>query len=327
MLQTVPLAIAAGIAGALLQATMLALGPVLGALPWFLSPVPLVAVGLVRGWSATVIACVAGTVAFGGVGLSLAAAGLYLVSDALPAFVIATLALRPAPDVPRPDPSVAEHWYPPGHILAWLMLLPPMLMVALALVAPEHQDGLWGLVRDGIGARLDVMLAAAGGETAPVLEEATRVAVVDSAASILPGALAISWGFRAVVAGVLAQALARKVGPALRPSPAYIALSLPRWYGTVFAVVLLAAVFGSGDVGYVASSVALGLSLPFLLLGFKLVHAVARRTPHPTLLLIAFYVVFLSVSALAIVAMVLAGLVEYSATLRRRAAGRTSEDE
>jgi hypothetical protein len=37
--------------------------------------------------------------------------------------------------------------------------------------------------------------------------------------------------------------------------------------------------------------------------------------------------VFLSVSALAIVAMVLAGLVEYSATLRRRAAGRTSEDE
>jgi hypothetical protein len=64
-----------------------------------------------------------------------------------------------------------------------------------------------------------------------------------------------------------------------------------------------------------------------MLLGFKLVHAVARRTPYPALVLGVFYFAFLSVSALAVVAMVLAGLVEFLANLRRRAAGRASEEE
>jgi hypothetical protein len=160
-----------------------------------------------------------------------------------------------------------------------------------------------------------------------VLDGATREAVVESAVTFLPGAMALSWLFRVAVAAALAQAMLRRMGRSVRPSPAWLDLALPPWYGAVYAAVVLAALLIGGDAGYVAWSAAIGLSLPFLLLGFKLVHVVARRTPWPVPLLVAFYVVFLSVSAVAVVAMVLAGLVEFSTNLSRRAAGRASEEE
>ncbi|MBB4285807.1 DUF2232 domain-containing protein [Roseospira goensis] len=327
MPQTVLIALAAGIAGALLYAAMLALGPVAGAIPWFLSPVPLLLAGFTLGRAGGFVACGVGALAFGLVSLSGGAGTLYLLSDALPAALVVAWALRPAPGLTNPAPARSRAWMPAGTILARLALLPPLGMVVLALLAPSHADGLQGLLREQIGAGLDRMLAEAGSGAMPALDGATRGAVLDSAVQFLPGGMAMSWLFRIVVAAVLAQALAQRLGRAVRPSPAYGALELPAWYGAVFAAVVLASVVLAGDAGYVAWSAALGLSLPFLLLGFKLVHQVARRTPQPTLVLVVFYIVFLSVSAVAIVAMVLAGLVEYAATLRRRAAGRASEEE
>lgn len=325
MSQPVLLAIAAGVASALLYTGMLAMGPVLGALPWFLSPLPLLAAGLALGRGAALLAVAAGLLAFGGVTLSPAAALIYLASDGVPALLIVVLALRPAPGVTAPDPAQPAHWYPPGRILAWLALLPPVVMIVLAALAPAHVDGLQGLLRAEIGAGLEHLLAGSGQPA--VLEGATREAVVESAVTFLPGAMALSWLFRVAVTAALAQAMLRRMGRSVRPSPAWLDLALPPWYGAVYAAVVLAALLMGGDAGYVAWSAAIGLSLPFLLLGFKLVHVVARRTPWPVPLLVAFYVVFLSVSAVAVVAMVLAGLVEFSTNLSRRAAGRASEEE
>ncbi|MQX35180.1 DUF2232 domain-containing protein [Roseospira navarrensis] len=320
---SVPIALAAGIASALLYASMLVLGPLLGAVPWFVSSVPLILAGLTLGRGAGLLACAAGVVAFALMSLSVVAGLLYLVSDTLPALVILSLALRPAPGVPSPQPSRPEDWYPPGEILARLALVPPVLIVGAALLAPAHEGGLTGFLGTSIGGALQQALSASGQD---VLDPETRDAVVRNAVMLLPGMLAMSWLVRAVVAGALAQAIARRMGRALRPSPVYIAMQVPAWSGVLFGIVAILAVLFGGDLGYVAWSVAMGLSLPFMLLGFKLVHAVARRTPYPGMLLGVFYVVFLSVSALAIVAMVLAGLVEFLANLRRRAAGGASEE-
>lgn len=328
MSPAVLIAVAAGIASALLYASMLVLGPVLGAVPWFVSPVPLVLAGLALGPLAGYVACAVGLTAFVLVGMSLSAGLMYLVSDVVPALVIVSLALRPAPGVAQPDPAVAAHWYPAGSVLAALALVPPVILIILALLAPGHVDGIEGLLREAIGQQVDAVLAGVAGSGAtPLMDEATRAAVVNNAAAFLPGAMAMSWVFRAAVAGALAQALARRMDRAIRPSPAYIALELPSWYGVAFGFTVVVAVLAGGDVGYVAGAMALGLSLPFMVLGFKLVHAVARRTPYPVVVLGVFYFAFLSVSALAVVAMVLAGLVEYLANLRRHAAGRASEEE
>jgi len=327
MTPTVLIAVAAGIASALLYASMLVLGPVVGAVPWFVSPAPLVLAGLTLGRGAGFIACAAGLAAFVLVGMSLAAGLMYLVSDVLPALVILALATRPAPGVAQPDPSLVRHWYPPGEILARLALVPLVVLVVLALMAPGHVDGIEGLLRDAIGGEIDTVLSSVGGNGQPLMDDATRTAVVNNAAAVLPGAMAMSWLFRAALAGMLAQALAQRLGRALRPSPIYVAMELPGWFGALFAGLVTVAVLVGGDVGYVAGAMAMGLSLPFMLLGFKLVHIVARRTAYPVLVLGVFYFAFLSVSALAIVAMVLAGLVEYLANLRRRAAGRASEEE
>lgn len=323
---------AAGLGGAGLYVAMLMLGPVIGSVPWFLSPVPLMAMGLALGWRACVIACVVGTVTLGLATVSSGAAALYVVSDVLPALVVGALGLRPAPRLARPDPTRPMHWYPPGHILAWLALIPPAIMVGAALLAPDHVDGLRGLLREGIadalaGLRAEGDGAGAGAGGLALLDASTREVVVRNAADVLPGGLALSWLFRAAVTAVLAQVVLRRMGRAVRPREDGSALDLPTWYGGVFAGTILLALLVGGDVGYVAGSAAVGLSLPFMLLGFRLVHAVARRTPYPMAVLVVFYVVFLSVSALAIVAMVLAGLVEFATAARRRAVGRASEEE
>lgn len=335
MPQTLVMAIGAGVAGALLYAGMIALGPVLGVLPWLVSPLPLIAAGLAFGPGAALLAALVGAVAFAGATASPAAAGIYLISDALPAVLVVVLALRPAPGVSRADlaaaPGDAARWASSGAILARLSLLPPLVLVGLAMVAPGHVDGLRGLVGDWVQGGLDAMMntmAAAGGEAADlVLDGETRTALVEAAVRFLPGTSAAAWIFRAALAGVLAQALVRRTGRAIRPSPSHGRLALPDWFAALFGVSLLAGVGLSGDIGYVAWSVALALSLPFMLLGFKLVHAVAGRTPHPTLVLIVFYIVFLSVSALAVIAMIVAGLVEFAAHRRKGADGTASEEE
>jgi len=321
---TALIASAAGIASALLYSGLLALGMVLGAVPWFLSPAPLVLVGLTLGRDAGFIACAVGLAAIGLVSLSPGATLVYLVSDTLPALIMVSLALRQAPGVDNPDPAQAKHWYPPGGILARLALAPPLIMVALALAAPGHVDGLQGLLREHVEASVDLLLS---GAPTGFMDDAERTSLVNGWVMLLPSSVAAFWLIRAVVAGILAQRLARLLGRMLRPSPAYAAMELPAWSGVLFAAVLGFAALTSGDLGYVAWSAAIALSLPFLLLGFKLVHVVARRTPHPVLVLGVFYFVFLSVSHLSFIAMVLAGLVEFSANLRRRAAGRASEEE
>lgn len=330
MARTLLVAVAAGLAGALCFAGMLAMGPVAGAIPWFLSPVPPLAVGLALGPIAGALAAVVG---LGAVALAAPASGavlIYLLSDVVPVLLIVGMALRPAPGVTTPDPRRAADWTGPGRGVARLALVPPAVMVVVWLLAPGHVDGLEGLLREEIRAGFDRLLTGPDGAPMPpepLTDEATRQAIVDSAVLFLPGAMAMSWLFRAVATTALAQMLVQRLGQARRPAVGLGDLDLPLWYGAAFVGVgLLAALLG-GDAGYVAWSAAIGMALPFLLLGFKLVHMVARRTPQPMLILVAFYVVFLSVSGVAIVAMVLAGLVEFAVSQRRSAAGPAAEEK
>ena len=324
MPKPLPIALAAGIAGALLFLAMIVLGPVVGLLPWFVSPVPLVAAGLLFGWRGGLVAAATAVVVVALASLNPAAVGIYLLADVLPALTILHLGLRPAPGLAKPDPARTEHWYPPGRLLAWLALLPVLGLAVVALMAGGSlAEPVRSMLADSWGEMTSLVFD-------PTLRQAmgepeTRAQVETLLVTVLPGATAASWLLRAIVGGVLGMALARRLGRTARPRPVYAALRLPGWYGVLFAVTLGLSLSG-GALGLLAGSMAMVLCLPFVVLGFKLVHLVARRTPAPTLVLVVFYMVLFA-SAIGLLAMVFVGLVEYATDLRREAGGRSTEDE
>ncbi|MBB4265312.1 DUF2232 domain-containing protein [Roseospira visakhapatnamensis] len=324
MLARLPLALVAGLAGGFLFVAMVMLGPILGTIPWLVAPMPVIAAGLLLGWSGALVAGTVAVVALALMSLNPALVGLYLMSDALPALVILWLALRPAPGVSHPDPRRPEHWGAPGRILVWLTVLSATGLLLAAMVAGGP---LADPVRVTVEQVVDDMAALSADATVAeaVTDPAVRGPLVESLVSVIPGAMAMVWTIRAALAGVLAMALVSRLGRPVRPRPVYSATRVPAWYGVLFAAVLAMSMLG-GEIGYVAWSATVALSLPFVVLGLKLVHLVARKTPAPGVLLVVFYVVLFA-SAIGLVAVVFAGLVEFATDLRRDAGGRSMEDE
>ncbi|KAA5607441.1 hypothetical protein F1188_01365 [Roseospira marina] len=325
---TVALAVAAGLANAVLFASPVLMGPS-ALMAWCVSPMPLILAGLALGRLGGGIAAGVGLVTVLLVGGSGLYAATYAVSDLLPALLIVGLALRPYPGVTAPDPRRAEDWYPPGAILARLALAPLPILAALTLVDAGDAGDLRDLVRATVEG---VMSAQAPGSPFATMDPAIRAQWVDAMVRWFPGVIAQVWLLRAVGSALLAHRLARSlvgyVGRTVRAmAPVLMALTLPSWYVALLLGVTGLALVTGGSVGYIAESAAVFLVVPVLLLGLKLVHAGARTTPRPVWLLSPFYIVLVFVSGLGYVALALAGLVEFSLSLRRRAAGRASEEE
>ena len=119
-----------------------------------------------------------------------------------------------------------------------------------------------------------------------------------------------------VVNGVLAQALAARLGWNRRPSPALSELELPGWLwpGVAVAAVLVLAGGIIGDLGW---SLLIVLVVPYLFLGLALVHVVVRRWSRPGLALAAIYGAMILLGW-PILLVLLLGFVEDWAHLRRR---------
>jgi hypothetical protein len=64
---------------------------------------------------------------------------------------------------------------------------------------------------------------------------------------------------------------------------------LPDWLGFGLAGVALAAVLAGGDVGYVASNMAVLLLIPFVFLGLAVIHRWAKGRPNGALVLAVTY--------------------------------------
>ena len=105
----------------------------------------------------------------------------------------------------------------------------------------------------------------------------------------------------------------------MRPSPRLKAMELPQWLLPAFAVTSALAWLTSGDLGILATTAAMILTMPVLLLGLAVVHALAGRLAMPGLALGLFYFALFFIWPLMVLVLGL-GIVETFAQLRRRLA-------
>ncbi|MEO5374593.1 MAG: YybS family protein [Alphaproteobacteria bacterium] len=298
-------AIAAVLAG-MLGATMFQsslVGMPAGKLLAIVSALPLFVTGLGFGASKAALAGLTGGVLL--LAMNSVMAVSFILVDVLPAVFVARQGLRV---LAGPDGTVG--WMTPGRILGGLAALALGMLAVLAMEAPSHTQGLEGLIREELQRQLSRGWPEGGEEPG---------AWAAAFAPLLPGATMNMWVLRAVALAALAQWGLERLGRNLRPTPRYIEVMLPHWVVGMFMAVAGPALVMGGDAGYIARNGALVLSLPLFLQGLAAVHAEARRTKGPSLLLGAFYVTYL-LSTWGYVAVVGLGFVEHIVKRRRPAA-------
>ncbi|MBT3361614.1 MAG: DUF2232 domain-containing protein [Rhodospirillales bacterium] len=270
-----------------------------------LAPLPLFFVGLGIGPAGAVVAGVVGLIISGAFG-GLVGAGLYGLVHALPTWLAVRQAL-----LKRVAPDGTVVWYSIGAVLSWLTALAAAMLIMATLTSYQHGQGL----EQAVTAYLDqVMLA-----IMPNVGISDREMFVATLTPLFPSTAGISWIAVVVGNGLFAQAVLSRSGRNIRPSPTIKDFTLPDWMSWLLVACAAMALLGSGDLEYIGRNLAAIMAVPFFVLGAVVVHALARRTPSPKVLLVAFYLV-LFVSGWARVAIAGLGLIEQWVGVRQRVA-------
>jgi hypothetical protein len=301
MPQAVGFAVLAGLISSTLFLALSSGMPGMVLLAYFIQ-LPLLFVGLSLGLAASVIAAGSAILVCSLIA-GVVAAALFALVQAVPAVMVIRQAL-----LSRQQDGKVE-WYPPGLVLAQLATFAALCITASYLVLLGHPGGLQGMLSDFIGATL-AELGGAEAEAAPSPELGRWM-------FLFPGLMAASWLVMVVVNGVLAQALAVRLGLNRRPSPALSELELPGWLWPAIGIAALLAVLGDDGLGFLGRSLLIVLVVPYMFLGLAVIHAFARRWSHRRLALTVFYggVMLLGWPLLAIL---LLGFVEDWAHVRQR---------
>lgn len=298
--RALPLAILAGLIGALmLMSVAVDRTGVGGLILRSMTSLPLFAVGLSQGLIAAVIAGMVGTGVSWSLGPDWGIA--FAVGSALPALVIVALALKP----PAP-PST-------GWMVSGLALLGVAGFVALDLACRAMPGGLEGTLTN--------LLTEAFREVAEQVPELdmSEVGPPGPIAHWVAGAVLLTWMLVIAINGVLAQGALTRFQLSRVGSPDLAELSVPRVTGVAFVAAVAAASFGTGEVGFIGTNLALVLTFPLAFGGLGVVHALVARHPARQALLTMFYIVVLGLG-LPIVLIVALGLIEQGAGLRRQIA-------
>ena len=301
MPQAIAIAILAGLISGALFLSLLSGLPGMALLAYFMQ-LPLLFAGLTLGLTASVIA-VASAISVSGLIAGLMAALMFALAQAIPALVVVRQAL-----LSRRQGTVVE-WYPPGPLLAQLAVLAAVgIAVAFFLLLGEP-----GGLQGAIAAFLTSVLA----ELGSIQVEASVTPALDRWTFLFPGLMAASWLVMVAINGVLAQALAVRLGWNRRPSPHLSELELPGWLWPTIAVAALLALLGDSGAGFLGRTSLIVLVVPYVFLGLAVIHAVARRWSHPGPALAAIYggILLLGWPLLAVL---LLGFVEDWAHLRQR---------
>jgi hypothetical protein len=278
MAQVIGLAVLAGLISSTLFLSLSSGLPGTVLLAYFVQ-LPLLFIGLSLGLAASVVAA-AGAMLVCAVLAGLVGAGLFFLVQAIPAMVVIRQAL-----LARQRDGQLE-WYPAGLLLAQLTALAALGITAAFIFMLGRPGGLEGVISDFLKSALTELGASE--------VKVTRVDV--SAGSglggwmfLFPGLMAASWLVMIVVNGVLAQALAVRLGWNRRPSPALSELELPGWLWPTIGVAAALAVIGDGGLGFLGRALLIVLVVPYVFLGLAVIHAAARRWPHRRLALVACY--------------------------------------
>lgn len=267
----------------------------------YLSPAPLFAAAIGLGGSASIVAAAAGTVPVALAGGLPAGLG-YAVLAAAPAAVLGRQVM-----LSRATAEGGTEWYPPGALAGWLCGVGAITYTLLCVLLASQPAGLSGTVHERL-------VELAGWMQVPDDDLDLFVGILQP---ILPGASVAFLMLVQVANGALAQGLLSAANKAIRPAPDLGALELPGWVATAGAVAALAAMVLDGDWAYYARNLVFIAAVPFFLQGLSVVHVLARKTGGGATLLAVFYVTLIVLGWVAVI-LVLLGLVEQIAGLRRR---------
>jgi hypothetical protein len=288
-----------GVASAALYLAALALPG--GVLLASFTQAPLFLAGLTLGLPAALAAsATSALVVWGGAGLI--GGVVHAIVNALPVLVLIQRAL-----LSRQTADGGVEWYPPGLLVSWLTGLAVLALGVLLLLLAGAEGGIEGAVQR----QIEAMLPMFGPN-----QDAMRP-LFEIIAPVVPGMVVAAWMTVTIVNGALAQAMALKTGRAARPAPDIAATELPRIVAAGLAIMAGLALVGPGALGVVGANATVVLTVPFLVLGFAVVHAATKGLRARGLLLGGLYAVT-AILTWPVIVIVALGLIEQGFGLKRR---------
>lgn len=292
-----------------------------------LGPAPILAVGLAMGDAlAGIAAAIAALLLL--INLTSENTIYYIGIAGLPALLIVRLAL-----IQRPNSLT---WYPAGAILGWLVAYGLSLLTIATAYFYMSGNTLDAISRDFLQ-KIAAAISESGefqfqSETDKVKFRNIFYQSANFMAPYFAGFILSITLLKMVAISTITQGILKGAGVAIRPSPSYVKLNLPKWLTVALALAIGASMLPD-TIGSFGHNATLFLSIPFLLLGLTVIHTISRRTPNPRMILVTVYIaLFLfstgmgkSVPILAFI--VLLGLLEQWLSLRRRIAPPDANQE
>jgi hypothetical protein len=305
MIATISIALAAGLASALMFASITSGAPI-SLLLIYLAPLPLMVVGLVWGEIGAAVGGIAAAAVIASLfGLPYCLA--FVITNALPAWWLGHLVLLARPTASDAGSAPADktlEWYPVGRILLWIVIFATIMTAATLLTMGSDGPTIQNTIRKGW---MDLL-------------EAAGLALNDSTIDALVTIAPLGAEIVAVVMLTLNLWLAAKIaatsGRLQRPWPDLKNTALP----TITIAALVAAValcFSGGLVAIVAQIVTAGLSIAYAMTGFAVLHTLTLAMKSRALWLGCVYAIVAGF-AWALLAIALLGLADAVFGLRRR---------
>lgn len=302
------IALAAGALSAVTWLALLAPTP-LTVLMFLLSSTPLFMVGLAFGFTATLVAAIAGY------GLAALLTGpvnalFYLGATAAAPVLLTRLALisRPAAGGAEGEAADAKgrEWYPEGRLLLWAAALAGGLISLMLLsLGPDHA---------AIMKNLDTM---AGDVIARIGTAGDTARLKDFLAAAAPLFATALWMLAILTSMWIAAKLLKVFGYQTRPFAPFSRLAFHP-----HSLLALAAAAGAsllpGVIGLIGGIFATALTVAFAILGLAVLHALTEGKPWRAAFLAIVYVGLFVINWLLALPLALIGMAETAFGLRRR---------
>jgi hypothetical protein len=281
MLGIVLTGLVAGLASALLYATVIAGSPIAIVL-FYAAPLPLMIAGL--GWNHRA-AAIGGLVAsaFMATAMSPVSAIVFIVSVAVPAWVLSYLAL-----LGRREGDQVVEWLPTGQlVMAAAMLSGAMGILGVIAIGPSLEE-FWSVIRSGVELMLKAQLGIPESQPLVMPDVADPDAFIATFATLVPPIVILFYCLTLLFNLWLAARVAQKSGRLMRPWSDFSTLDLPRWAVPAFVASAIAAI-APGHLGLFAEMFAAALLLAFILLGLAVLHDITRGLSARALILGGVY--------------------------------------
>jgi len=273
MMKIIPLGLAAGIAAALLFATIVS-GSLAAIFLFYLAPLPIMIAALGFGQLAGLMAAATATATVAML------SGAFFVPVALISFGawwLGYLALlgRPAASVPEPTEDGADlEWYPIGRLLLWAAAIGTLVVAAAVPNFGSDQESLHASLRKAYAAIL--------GDSA----------IIDLLVIAVPPAAAVFSTLTNILNLWLAARIVKISGRLVRPWPALAELRLPMTASALLTIAALASLLPD-LAGVLSGAFAASLVVVFAMVGLAVLHSIRLPVNIRRLVLGAVYALIL----------------------------------